>query len=741
MFKLSRLNWPLDKVISLILLVVIFALIPVLALVRPNPGLGVQRAPKIKSLIYPTLGNPAIVPVGGRLTVEFDPREQNWVRPVVELSDFKVTVKSTNDPYPVVKTLPVVSAKMGRSSRWPEYGGIESGVDRSLYLVTVTIPPGVPCDLYDMTVESKGTGDTPLKDTQPHAFQAIDAYKDRFNICQVTDIHVWGPEIYYPSCTYQERSRRPDGKDPRRKGAVYYQKAIDQINLMKPDFCVFSGDYMFGQSYFEQDNGPPWGTTTEYQYEMLWFYRETLKLDVPVFMTIGNHDGYNEDDEGAGEDWFVNWRKLFGPLYHSFDYGDYHFVSLNSLDWTPEQRGLNDWFEVLLQPRKYKGQLRSGGDKIAAGVTGAGLDAIDESKFTGQLAWMRDDLKGHRNAKMRVIVMHHDPWKDQGSGVMWGAASSGGFIKFMKFALSRVLNMGGGEGRLAVVKLMADHGVALEISGHDHSDYVGSPMPWEGGGGEVKFVNTTSTQFQTDGPAGKYPGYRRIWISDGKVESYNYMDPKWSYPWYRGTNVGGETNLGTLVTPAILSSVSPEPGRSTDVTLHIDNGLKKPLPRAYAELPMPYLSGGYYYQVTDGTFGQVYENREGSPGHLICQVYTDVAPGEKKSVRLRKSAAPDTLAPRGTLKINGGARLTSALDVKLDVSAGDRGGAGLRDMMISNSPDFKGAEWVPCRGTVAWTLLPGGAGLRAAYVRFRDMSMPGNVSETVRATILYGRTP
>ena len=73
----------------------------------------------------------------------------------------------------------------------------------------------------------------------------------------------------------------------------------------------------------------------------------------------------------------------------------------------------------MLPPGKWQGQVQAGGDAFQAGWTQAREDAVDENKFTGQLPWAREDLEAHAAAKMRVIAVHHDPWKLNGSGSMF----------------------------------------------------------------------------------------------------------------------------------------------------------------------------------------------------------------------------------------------------------------------------------------------------------------------------------
>ncbi len=164
---------------------------------------------------------------------------------------------------------------------------------------------------------------------------------------------------------------------------------------------------------------------------------------------------------------------------------------------------------------------------------------------------------------------------------------------------------------------------------------------------------------------------------------------------------------------------------------------------------MPYLSGGYYYTVTGGSFGAIYDYGGTTPTHRVYQVSTDVthAPNETtptvQAVSVNKSATPDTQPPTcSTFQINGGAASTDVADVVLTNDASDLGGSGLYDMMISNDdPTFVGCTWQSYRATTNWTLERQG-GLRTVYIKFRDAAMPGNVSTAYPATItLVGPPP
>lgn len=736
---------------------------------------------RVKNVIFPTLGFPAIVKCGEQFTLEFDPRNQDWSKPLPQYVEFQVSGVTTNDRYPLTETFPVEHFTIGYSQTWPEYSQYREPRAR-IYLVTVTVPEDAPVHLYDITARARLSDGSWATDSQPHALQAVNDYKDDFNVAQLTDIHVWGPEAHYPGSTTHERNyRHSDYSETDGYGASYYHKTIGQVNREKPDFAVFTGDFDFSQKWLYQENyadfdaykNSPWnGKYYEPWFEMDWFYEETLKMDVPVFMVLGNHDGYARYDLfniNLEEDYMASWRNLFGPQYYSFDYGsDYHFTAVNSMDWTSSQRNLH-WVgglpDVILMPGKWQGQVGSGGDAFQAGWSQAREDAINENAFTNQLLWLKDDLEAHPASKMRTVLMHCDPWRAGGQG-----------RQFDDDVMFGLLPMGGkGAGRLSLVKLFRENRVALVLSGHEHSDGTGS-ISWEAGGGEVEFVNTTAVMFHDADTVffpdftrmWDFPGYRTVRIDDGDVVNYYYKvgndsggNPvEYSWPSYAGTNVGGETNYANLTAPAVESLWTPaDPGDVENVSCQVTNHLcgreitpggawSGDIPSAFMEFPMPMLTGGYYYTVTNGMFGDIYENSDTAPDHRTYQVYSLVshAPDEStptvKTVSVDKSATPDVTAPTCTsFLIDGGAPSTDRVEVALTNNATDAE-SGMLDMMLSNDdPSFAGCEWQRWESSTSWE-LNGVGGLRTVYVKFRDRAMPANVSETYSATItLLGPPP
>ena len=88
--------------------------------------------------------------------------------------------------------------------------------------------------------------------------------------------------------------------------------------------------------------------------------------------------------------------------------------------------------------------------------------------------------------------------------------------------------------------------------------------------------------------------------------------------------------------------------------------------------------------------------------------------------------AADTVAPTGSIKINGGAGYTNSTAVTLTLTAADTGGSGLASMRFRSTTVEPYGAWEPCQSTRAWTLT-GEPGTKKVYVQFMDLA--GNVSD------------
>ena len=101
-----------------------------------------------------------------------------------------------------------------------------------------------------------------------------------------------------------------------------YDRAVDSINLLEPDFVITVGDQIPGHMQERAAWDAEW---SEYM-------AHAERIDVPLFLTVGNHDIANLECHGF-------WEEDFGKTYYSFDYKGCHFVVLNTEEERLDGRG------------------------------------------------------------------------------------------------------------------------------------------------------------------------------------------------------------------------------------------------------------------------------------------------------------------------------------------------------------------------------------------------------------------
>ncbi|WP_082226438.1 metallophosphoesterase family protein [Planococcus halocryophilus] len=267
-----------------------------------NQNQSIEIDTKVDKIIYPLLATPAIKEKGTSLTVQVDTKGK-------EPKDWDVKINQTeNSGVEGEFTLPVKSVEKG-SYHWKN--------SSSIYDVTVSIPGDIPENLYDLEI-SYTANNMHVKDEEPNSVKVVNEFKEDFTFIHLTDIHVGSPRnISDPADVTEAGMWNPDES----KRWLYLQKTIKQVNLLKPDFVVMTGDLMFGQM-----------NPQEYIYEYEETYRMLKKFNVPVYIVPGNHDLYAQDATLA--DGAKYWEQYFGPQYFSFDYGSYaHMIGYNSFDW------------------------------------------------------------------------------------------------------------------------------------------------------------------------------------------------------------------------------------------------------------------------------------------------------------------------------------------------------------------------------------------------------------------------
>ena len=95
--------------------------------------------------------------------------------------------------------------------------------------------------------------------------------------------------------------------------ADIFDKTIDKLNLMQPEFVISVGDLIDGYT----EDSKIWNSQWDE------FDKMVNRLDMPFYYVPGNHDVSNELLTDV-------WRKRNGKDYYSFVYKNVLFISLNT---------------------------------------------------------------------------------------------------------------------------------------------------------------------------------------------------------------------------------------------------------------------------------------------------------------------------------------------------------------------------------------------------------------------------
>lgn len=200
---------------------------------------------------------------------------------------------------------------------------------------------------------------------------------------------------------------------PERSAVEGFQKAIDTLNLINPDFVLTGGDLVMdvlNQSHGRADS-------------LFRLYKEVSDgLQMPVHNTVGNHEvyGWHRDEEGIathpefGKKMF---EKHLGDRFYSFDHKGWHFIIL---------------------------------DGIYRGETGHYIGKIDDE----QVEWLKADLQ-KVDTTSPIAISVHIPFITSATQLSQGslAASSEGLV----ITNSR-----------EVLELFRKHNLRLVLQGHLH---------------------------------------------------------------------------------------------------------------------------------------------------------------------------------------------------------------------------------------------------------------------------------
>jgi predicted phosphodiesterase len=168
------------------------------------------------------------------------------------------------------------------------------GLGQPIKKCSFNIPSSTPDGLYDFYVEITGTPTS----WAPHSIIVINSFKTTsFKFIQISDIHIG-----------------KDGGDNTNVGDLW--ALANRINIENPDFVIITGDC----------------TDAGYLAEIKYFKACIYKFNVPVFITIGNHDWLN-----SGLSYYRSYitpQSDYGcsPWYNEyyFTYGNFAFIQFDS---------------------------------------------------------------------------------------------------------------------------------------------------------------------------------------------------------------------------------------------------------------------------------------------------------------------------------------------------------------------------------------------------------------------------
>jgi len=237
--------------------------------------------------------------------------------------------------------------------------------DLERWILTVTAPIPDIYELYDLIISANGI----ITDTTRNAVHLIPERKTNYSFIHITDSHL-PTHIFYPDPASLTDSTEVED----------LRQVINDINLINPEFVLFTGDIVNE------------GEMEEFENRRVYTKAQKLleELEVPFYLTSGNHDlgGWISSPPSQGTA-RRNWWNFFGwnwlqdpppadPYYtqnYSFDYGPVHFIGM----------------EAYLNYDSYMFNIYG-----------------DESFTDLQMQWLEDDLSMASASESQVMFYHYD---------------------------------------------------------------------------------------------------------------------------------------------------------------------------------------------------------------------------------------------------------------------------------------------------------------------------------------------
>ena len=147
-----------------------------------------------------------------------------------------------------------------------------------------------------------------------------------------------------------------------------FDRAIDEINTLKPDFAIMVGDLIQGDTRDLEQLAAEWKE----------FWHHESDLIVPFLPLPGNHDITNPV-------MYDYWKEHLGRTYSAFTYKNCLFIMLNTEEWHhPDKAEAWDW------EKGWFGEV--------------------------QTKYVEDELAKHPNVRHTFVLMHRPLWLQENSG-------------------------------------------------------------------------------------------------------------------------------------------------------------------------------------------------------------------------------------------------------------------------------------------------------------------------------------
>lgn len=469
---------------------------------------------KIRELIYPTLGNPAVIKRGETLEVEWDFRDGDPAAAMPASVDgwsASLATSATQAPLKLDLTTTGIPV-LGPSSRWPVfYRGPDYGLDGpeapgagglgyDVYHASFAVPVDAPVDLYNLTVSVTADGEE-VSRTTDNSVKVVEEFKDDYWIGIIADAHSNDSRGVHR--TYAGNLEVMEHRS--------FRKGLDLLNHLDLEYVLVAGDTCMGVPNKDYSvyipKAIPKTEVDVYKYEYSRAYNAMKGSRHPLVMAPGNHDSYVTDD--GDDDGFHYWEDFFAPLYHGWDYGDRAHVSVvNSNDHTYD----GDTGGRVTVLRSY--------DLIDTSIYVPTTWYIGKIRET-QRNWMAAEIPSGASSPFTAVLQHHAPATEHKA---WQNGFWSGLIPGFLAGWPE-----GEKGLAEELALLNDNQVDTCVTGHEHGEAVG----YAEGNDHTVHLNNTTMSFDCTW----YPGVRLVHVSGGNIDSYCYYpDPanndKWSVPIY-----------------------------------------------------------------------------------------------------------------------------------------------------------------------------------------------------------------